>query len=95
MQQLALAHHDSCVSGGGAAVHQVLASWGECGVAQAELADPEKLKAREAKFGKVLIKPDSKNPKDPELMKKRAEKFKPQGTAAVTSKDDEARKKVC
>jgi hypothetical protein len=62
---------------------------------QAELADPEKLKAREAKFGKVLTKPDSKNPKDPELMKKRAEKFKPQGIAAVTSKDDEARKKVC
>jgi hypothetical protein len=27
-------------------------------------------------------------------MKKRAEKFKPQGLAAVTSVDDEARKKV-
>lgn len=61
---------------------------------QAELADPEKLKAREAKFGKVLLKADSKGPKDPELMKKRAEKFKPQGLVAVTSVDDEARKKV-
>lgn len=58
------------------------------------MADPEKLKAREAKFGKVLTKTDSKNLKDPELMKKRAEKFKPQGLAAVTSADDEARKKV-
>lgn len=56
------------------------------------MSDPEKLKAREAKFGKSLL--SVKDPKDPDLMKKRAEKFKSQGLAAVTSKDDEARKKV-
>lgn len=56
------------------------------------MGDTDKLKARQEKYGKLLT--SVKDPKDPELMKKRAEKFKPHGLAAVTSKDDETRKKV-
>lgn len=53
------------------------------------------MKQREARFGFNLNKSAAKDPKDPELMKKRAAKFgvnKP--GISVSSADDEARKKV-
>ena len=59
--------------------------------AQAELMDPDKMAAREKKFGKPLL--SQKDPKDPEAMKKRQAKFgKP--VALSSKQDDEARKKV-
>jgi hypothetical protein len=62
------------------------------------VADEEKLKKRQEKFGatKILFNPGAKDLKDPELMKKRAEKFKGVGKSmgTVESKDDDARKKV-
>jgi hypothetical protein len=56
--------------------------------------DPDKLAAREKKFGKPLLASSAKKDiKDPDAMKRRAEKFgKP--LAASSSGDDEARKKV-
>lgn len=59
--------------------------------AQVELQDPDKMAAREKKFGKPLL--SAKDPKDPEAMKKRAAKFgKP--VVASSTQTDEARKKV-
>lgn len=53
--------------------------------------DPDKMAAREKKFGKPLL--SARDPKDPEAMKKRAAKFgKP--VKASTNAEDEARKKV-
>lgn len=61
--------------------------------AQVELMDPEKLAAREKKFGKPLLTATPKNVKDPEAMRKRAEKFgKP--VLPPASGDDDARKKA-
>lgn len=58
-----------------------------------ELMDPEKLAAREKKFGKPLLTATPKNVKDPEAMRKRAEKFgKP--VLPPASGDDDARKKA-
>lgn len=53
--------------------------------------DPDKMAAREKKFGRPLL--SAKDPKDPEAMKKRAAKF---GKSVKPSSggDDEARKKV-
>jgi hypothetical protein len=72
-----------------------------CCCLQLELvADEEKLKKRQEKFGatKILFNPGAKDLKDPELMKKRAEKFKGAGAGksmgTVESKDDDTRKKV-
>lgn len=62
---------------------------------QAELADPEKMKQREAKFGKALVA--THDPKDPEVLKKRAEKFGAALGAPKVNKpkpEEEARKKV-
>jgi hypothetical protein len=62
-------------------------------LSQKELMDPEKLKAREAKFGKPLLKVGGgKEPiTSTEALKKRAERF---GVATKPTGDDEARKKV-
>jgi hypothetical protein len=61
--------------------------------------DPDRMAAREKKFGKPLLTAAAakKDPKDPEAMRKRAQKFgKPlvPPAAAGATADDEARKKV-
>lgn len=57
-----------------------------------ELTDPDKMAAREKKFGKPLTA--GKDPKDPELLKKRAAKFGKPIAAPASAADDDARKKA-
>ena len=62
-------------------------------VLQKDLMDPEKLKAREAKFGKALLKVGGgKEPiTSAEALEKRAKRF---GLSTKPTGNDEARKKV-